>query len=179
MLGRRLSNFEPHNDLQRNALQVCERYVETFGQNDPQKSGLLIAGDGFGIGKTHLAIGVLHALVESRKSRRPMFVFLPAFLEAIRRSYDEKMGSPNRRLMQKAQVADVLVLDDLGAERTTEWVQEQLTIIANARWAGGLATIATTNARTKDIRAAIGQRAFSRLRGTMPVATALQGKDRR
>lgn len=179
MLDCSLDTFQATNALQKRTLAECRSYVADFRFAPPQENGLLIVGSGFGIGKTHLAIGVMRALVESGLSRRPMFLFVPAFLEAIRRSYDEPEATPNRTLLDRAKRADLLVLDDLGAERTTEWVQEQLTIILNARWSDGLATVVTTNAGFNEIKEAIGGRAYSRLWGCMGRRVLLQGKDRR
>jgi len=179
MLDCGFDTFEPVSELQRRALSASLGYVESFGTTDPKRSGLLLIGEGFGIGKTHLAISVLRTLVERGASRRPYMLYVPEFLDAIRRSFDEPTNSPNRSLIRKATRADLLVLDDLGAERTTEWVQEQLLIILNARWSSGFATVVTTNARAKEIRQTLGERAYSRLWGCMGRRIMLQGEDRR
>ncbi len=178
MLDCSLDSFDVSNELQRRAIGACRRYLDSYG-TDPQRNGLTIAGEGFGIGKTHLAIAVLRELFVRGISRRPYMIYVPAFMDAIRRSYDEPKESPNRLLMDKAVRADVLVLDDLGAERTTDWVQEQLLIIFNARWSSGYATIVTTNALPKEIKEAIGERAYSRLWGCMGHKVLMQGEDRR
>jgi DNA replication protein DnaC len=178
MLDASLESYEPTSKLQRGSLALCRRYVEEFAALERHRRGLQIYGPATGIGKTHLAVGVLRALVTDSIVERPLFVFVPEFLDRIRQSFDDKTGKTGR-MMERVRQADLLVLDDLGAERTSEWVQEQLTIILNARWSHGLSTIITTNASLEELRASLGDRAQSRLKGSLAERVIVDGEDRR
>jgi len=70
------------------------------------------------------------------------------------------------------------VLDDLGAQRTTDWVREQMNLISNARWSNGRPTIMTTNTGPDEITATLGPRAASRLLGGA-LGIEVDGDDRR
>jgi DNA replication protein DnaC len=83
-----------------------------------------------------------------------------------------------RALMQDACETEFLVLDDLGAERTTEWVREQLGIIMNERWANRRATIVTTNQKLDYFADTLGHRAVSRLEAMVNMVE-VDGRDRR
>jgi len=73
----------------------------------------------------------------------------------------------------------VLVLDDIGAERATDWSDEQLYALVNRRWLNELPTVCTTNLPPGEMAAAVGDRMFSRLARSGAVAIEMSGEDRR
>jgi len=174
LLDSRFATFETTNDLQRKAKKRAAKYAADFKRGETSKN-LLITGTNFGIGKTHLAVSVLAELLRLRRLRNAFFTYLPEFLELVRRSYDEPA---HRGLIDKASRTDLLVLDDLGAQRTTDWVREQMNLISNARWSNGLPTIMTTNTGPDEITATLGPRAASRMLGGA-LGVEVDGDDRR
>jgi len=136
---------------------------------DPHGRNLLLLGP-VGVGKTHAAV----AAVRAAHDRGSEVVFLPVveLLDQLR------PGGPEGALEQLMH-ADVLVLDDLGAERPTEWTGERLYALINRRWLEERPTVATTNLEPDPLREAVGERVFSRLVGNEAVVVRLTGEDRR
>lgn len=161
LLGCRLGTFTATTQLQTEALAQCKGYAKSFRRGQT-RSNLVIYGPSYGVGKTHLAIGVVAQLLADHRLRNAQFHYVPEFLERIRRSYDDPS---QRHILDKACRTDLLVLDDLAAQRTTDWVKEQLNLIANARWSNALPTIITTNVSQEEQEKVLGPRATSRLFG--------------
>jgi DNA replication protein DnaC/intein/homing endonuclease len=110
---------------------------------------------------THLAVAVMNELMQ-RKRVPSLFVTVPEFLDNLREAY----MIPGRDLdewMDTVKNADLLVLDDLGSERPTEWVRERLFVIVNHRYREALPTLFTSNIGPKDLASQLGERTASRI----------------
>jgi DNA replication protein DnaC len=89
---------------------------------------------------------------------------LPDLFRQVRRTYDEGVAMSDVELIDRLAEVDLLQLDDLGAERTSEWVLEQLYSIVNARYEAERAIVLTTNISDVDeLRGQVGERTVSRL----------------
>jgi DNA replication protein DnaC len=138
--------------------QVCE-YVEDLGERFKTGRGLWLYGD-TGTGKTTLAMLVAKAALEASKS---VAVYsLPELLARIRRTYDGD-GDSYTTFFDRVVGVDLLYLDDLGAEKRTDWVLEQLYALVNRRYEMERSVMVTTNLSHEDLEAQIGQRTVSRL----------------
>lgn len=137
-----LDNFHDYNDSLSKAVGRARRFVEEFPAVD---RGLLLYGRP-GLGKTHLAIACLKLAAHGR-GLRGVFYDTRELLRRIRQSYDpvSRTTESERDVVNAVVGADLLVLDDIGAERATEWVEEMLHLIVNARYNGRRPTIFTTN----------------------------------
>ncbi len=143
-----LDNFVipgPENPIARRELTTVLLAVKTFVRDFPNESrpGLLLTGDP-GTGKTHLAIGALRAILE----KFPMdaqFCDYQSLLNQIRSGYDPSSNSTDKEAYRSAQDIDILVLDDLGAHRVTDWVEDTVTSIITHRCNHRKPVIATTN----------------------------------
>src|SRR5665213_900630 len=140
------------------------------------RQGLLLAVD-TGCGKTHLAVAALKAIID--KGHQGVFFDYQNLLDRIRSSYDKTSGSGDREAYSSAMECDVLLLDDLGSHRVTEWVEDIVTSIITYRYNHRKALIITTNldpkggvgyvteggtqVSKKGLREVIGARAASRL----------------
>lgn len=175
-LGARFGTYAPVTPFQKEAKALCEQYAHDF-KRGTTNTNLILVGANTGVGKTHLAIAVLADLLSRYRMRTAWHVFVPDFLERIRRSYSSHADGSGH-LVEQASNVDLLVLDDLMAQRTTDWVREQLVLIADARWGAGLPTIITTNTGPDELAAAIGPRVTTRFFGNM-FAAPLDGPDRR
>jgi len=121
-------------------------------------------------GKTHLAIGICRKWLE--KGLAAKYAFVPDFLMDLRAGYDSPdEGYSFTRLMQVATTVPLLVLDDLGTERPTEWAVEQLQIIIHKRGVEGLPLVVTSNKRLNCI---VGNEKENRELASMRIASRLQ-----
>ena len=98
----------------------------------------------FGVGKTHLAVGILKAVMR-KSGGRGFFFETPELLRQVRHTYNTKVDETEMGILKPVLEADILVLDDLGTEKTSEWVQETLGLVVNSRYNTRRPTIITSN----------------------------------
>ena len=135
-----LDNFEHDMDTQRTAWRKAVAFVEAFPVVD---RGLLYYGP-HGVGKTHLAVGILKACIRT-KGARAHFFETRELLRLVRDTYNRSVEETEMEVLEPLLESDLLVLDDVGAERTSEWVQETLGLVVNTRYNSRRPTILTSN----------------------------------
>jgi DNA replication protein DnaC len=96
-----------------------------------------------GVGKTHLAVGVLKDLI--RKGIPGMFCDYRELLKQIQNSYNPSVQTTEMEVLRPVFEAELLVLDELGAQKPTEWVWDTVSLILNTRYNDKRATLITTN----------------------------------
>ena len=161
-----LDNFRDYNDSLSRAVVRARKFAEGFpGEID---RGLFFIGHP-GVGKTHLAVAVLKIVIR-QKGARGMFYDTRELLRVIRSTYNPTVQTAEMDVLRPVMHADLLVLDDLGAEKTSEWVEETLNLIVNTRYNERRATIFTSNYEIKDdvtdpdsLPVRVGFRMWSRL----------------
>lgn len=121
-------------------LMQARKFVREFPTTE--RSGLLFVGDP-GEGKTHITIGIMKALME--KGHECVFFDYQELILRIQKGWDDFAGSSERAAYQTALDCEVLIIDDLGAQRTIEWVQDTLEFIITYRCNNRKHLIATTN----------------------------------
>lgn len=141
-----------------------------FVENYPlERSGLIFVGP-CGVGKTHLAIGAAKELIR-QKQTKCLFYDYRELLKEIQNSYNATVQATELDVLKPVFEAEVLVLDEIGAVKATEWVTDTVSVILNNRYNDEKTTIITTNYRwapskikeAEDRKANIGAGEFSRL----------------
>jgi len=139
---------------------MARRFVDGYPVTTEGR-GLLLTGS-IGVGKTHLAVGILQALI-AEKGVRGMFCDYRELLKEIQHSYNPQVATTELDILRPVFEAEVLVLDELGASKPTEWVWDTVAHILNTRYNDKRTTIITTNyADAAPGGAATGARAAAR-----------------
>ena len=135
-----------HDQLVR-AQATCRRFVDEFVGEDGSfcEKGLLFVGRS-GVGKTHLATAVLSELIR-RYRVRGRFVDFTSLVHRIQSTFDPSSDASTHEVLDPVMGCEVLVLDELGAQRPTQWVRDTLYLILNTRYTRRLTTLFTTNHR--------------------------------
>lgn len=161
---------------QEDALQAAQRFVLRY----PDTEGLMLVG-GVGGGKTHLAAAVVNGILEKREITNKMaedeyrgsqfpsgrvsaiqFTSAVDMLADIKNSFDTQEDTQS--VINKYARAKLLVLDDLCAEKPSEWVIERIFEIVDHRYNDLLATVITSNATPAELKERLGDRIYDRLR---------------
>ena len=135
-----IANFAVYNESLERAAAQARRIAETF---PAVPRGLFLEGQP-GVGKTHLAVAVLKQVVQTTAARG-LFYDTRDLLRVIRSTYDPSIRTTELEVLRPVMTADLLVLDDLGAEKTSEWVEETMNLIVNTRYNERRLTLFTSN----------------------------------
>jgi DNA replication protein DnaC len=187
-----LETFEPGNPSLAAALEKAMAFCAGYPHlGDDEGLGLLFCGDN-GVGKTHLAVAVLRELAAAHRARGQFWDFHELIRE-IKASYDPETKTTELQVLEPVVDMDVLLLDDLGAWKMTDWMNDTLFFILNSRYMAKRPTLITTNyqdvtreqalaadplRRREFLVERIGQRLRSRLMEMCAVIN-LKGPDRR
>ena len=165
-------------DPQRAAVyKEVKRFVEGIDERLDEGQGLWLMGD-VGTGKTSLAMLVSKAAAEAGRS--VAIYSLPRLLARIRRTYDADAGEQSYlEYFERLTEVDLLHIDDLGAEKRSDWVLEQLYAIINERYETQRSVVITTNLDQIQLGEQIGERTVSRLAEICGEALPLYGNDLR
>lgn len=152
-------------------------FVEEIGDRLAAGRGLWLMGD-VGTGKTTLAMLVSRSALEAGHS--VAIYSLPRLLARIRRTYDGEAGQDSYlQFFERLASVDLLHVDDLGAEKRSDWVLEQLYAIVNERYETERSIVVTTNLDQPSLEDQIGARTVSRLVEICGDPLPLHGEDMR
>ncbi|MGN6254847.1 MAG: ATP-binding protein [Solirubrobacterales bacterium] len=151
----------------RHVVQAARDFVENLERNLEEGRGLWFMGD-TGTGKTTLGMLVASEALKAGKSVG--IYFTPKLLTRIRQTYQEaESENAYGRFFERLAAVDLLYIDDLGSERHTDWVVEQLYAVVNERYENRRAMLVTSNAEgdvhggQQQLEDQIGRRTVSRL----------------
>lgn len=164
------------------AFEALNDYKEAVLEKVEAGDGLYIWGKSTGSGKTSWACKIMShyfrkVAFATGLENEGLYIFLPTFLEDLRDYYDTK--DPDfEQVLSMVKDCKLLIVDDIGAERVTEWVRERMVSIINTRVSNNLATIYTSNLSPEELREELGDRISSRVLGSSKVVE-ITGGDRR
>lgn len=161
----RLANFEPIPGTER-ALREAEEFLSHWNREQTSAKpgfvpGLFLSGN-VGVGKTRLAASLVNELAVRHRVISAAWA-VPELLERLRRR--GPAASDNDYLFEAVRRAPCLVLDDIGAERLTDWIQERLYLIIDYRYREELPTIITSNLTLNELTEQLSHRIASRIVG--------------
>lgn len=169
-MNRTFANFDKRRDPK--AFDQCSAFAERDGLFGDRRNSLLIFG-GYGSGKTHLAAAIANNLVD--KGIPVLFGTFSDHLEHIREEFDK---DGHRQYLASMKSTPVLVLDDLGKEKRTEWTEQILFDVINYRYEHLLPFVITTNMDENGFGNYVGGAVYSRMCEAC-TAVKTQGKDYR
>ncbi|MGA7522947.1 MAG: ATP-binding protein [Acidobacteriaceae bacterium] len=121
---------------------TARRFVDGYPATTGGR-GLLVTGS-IGVGKTHLAVGILQALIVE-KAVHGLFCDYRELLKEIQNSYNPQVAVTEMEILRPVFDAEVLVLDELGAAKPTDWVWDTVALVLNTRYNDKRTTLITTN----------------------------------
>lgn len=140
------------------ACQLVKQYVQAF--SDWQGESLWLWGEP-GNGKTHLAAAITKALTE--QGHIVVFQSVPELLQRIRSTFNSENKENEAQIMRALLECDLLILDDIGAEKATEWVEEKIFNIIDGRYRKEMPTLYTSNLKPKEMLQQVGKRSYDRM----------------
>lgn len=150
----------PVTNIDPGVVQAIRRFCTQIGDRLDQGDGIRLTGP-VGTGKTTLAMLICQAAITAGRS--VAIYSLPGLLNEIRDTFGEDGANRHRRLLDRLNAVDLLHLDDVGAERQTDWALEELYVIVNSRYEQQKSITLTTNVSDHELREQVGERTASRL----------------
>lgn len=175
--GCHFHNYKPQNPSQEAAFRFATQLTMDY---PAVERGLLLMGT-VGVGKTHLAVSILKGLTE--RGFTCLFYEFGALLKEIQDSYNANTQASELKVLSPVLNAEILVLDELGASKPTDWVRDTMAHIINTRYNDKKLTIFTTNYlddRRNDREELLEDRIGTRLRSRlyeMCQSVTLEGDD--
>jgi DNA replication protein DnaC len=181
---------EPLPSIERtnpSVVREVRSYTRRISENLDAGRGIWFSGD-VGTGKTTLAMLISKAAMEA--DHTVAIYSLPRLLSILRETYDDDSRFSLTQFIDMLSSVDLLHIDDVGAEQSTDWVLEQLYTIFNTRYEDGKAVLLTTNLvgtshgspeshPAADLVAQIGERTVSRIWEICGEPLPMHGHDRR
>lgn len=160
--GRGLECFEAASSGQKQALSVARNYAEALIEGRTGGRGLVFSGRP-GTGKTHLAAGILQAVLPGRRGR---YMTAPDLIRAVRATWRPESPEREDEVLERLTAFDVLVLDEVAVNSGTENEQTILFELIDRRYRALMPTVLVTNQDRAGLHRALGERSFDRLTET-------------
>ena len=167
----------PVREIDPEVLREVRSFIVRIDERIEAGDGVWFQGD-VGTGKTSLAMLISKAALQGGHS--VAIYSVPRLLADIKETFEERTANSYSDLFRRLCDVDLLHLDDLGAERRTDWVLEQLYSIVNERWQSRRSILVTSNLTDlNELREQVGPRTVSRLTEICGAPIPVMGRDLR
>lgn len=161
-LGERFQTSSFENFKMRTGAENAEKISRYYADNFDEfgLESILLWGVS-GNGKSHLAAAVhnkLHA-----KGKVVVYISMPDLLKKIKSTFGQGKTESEEQILKALNICDLLIIDDIGAEKTSEWVEEIIFLIIDNRYRRNKPIMATSNLEPKELSGKIGKRAYDRM----------------
>jgi DNA replication protein DnaC len=167
--GKSFDSYQAVSEGQKGALSTCMAYAKEFDAHEKVGRCLLLIGKP-GTGKTHLAASIAAWLIENT-GRTVVYRTVAGILQYVKGSFDSNATYTEAQAFKALQSADLLIIDEVGATKPTEFEQATLFQVINDRYEQCRPTCIISNLDAKEIAPVLGERSVDRLRegGGIPV----------
>lgn len=158
---RRLSTYQPTCPKAQHALQLARRYADNFGAVRKSGTCLIFCGD-VGTGKTHLAVGIAHEVLE--QGGQAVFSSVARAMRSVKETFNKGSERTEAQALRDLIEPDLLILDEVGVQYGTDAEKLILFEIINGRYESARPTILISNLAIGELERYLGARAVDRLR---------------
>lgn len=161
-LGDRFENASFDNYQTRPGAEKAEKISRYYAENFSEfgLESILLWGIP-GNGKSHLAAAVHNHL--RKQGKVVVFVSMPELLKRIKSTFGNGNKESEQQILKALNICDLLIIDDIGAEKTSDWVQEIIFLIIDNRYRRNKPVMATSNLEPKELAERIGKRSYDRV----------------
>jgi len=160
--GKTFDSFTAEGDKQRKVLSVCQAYAENFHKNHADGRSLLLLGN-VGTGKTHLAAAIADYVIRNY-GFNALYRTVYGILQHVKGSFDREAEYNESEAFQAFIDPELLIIDEVGATKSSEFEQQTLFNIINGRYEQQVPTIVISNLMPEELVGALGERCVDRLR---------------
>lgn len=161
--GCTLENFQAgDNAAMAKALSVCQLYAENFPEHRLAGRSLILSGN-VGTGKTHLATGIVQAVIRTHGASA-LIVSAAEIVRVSRGTMVKGAEYTDRDVLNELASVDLLVIDEVGAQKGSEYELGLLHEVIDRRYQLVLPTVLVSNLQATELAGFIGDRALDRLR---------------
>lgn len=171
------ADFVVSNPAQQIALEACTDYVDNFSKHRREGRCMLLLGK-VGTGKTHLAIASANHLINECMVKA-VYRTVGTLISEIRATFNERSGESEAHILREVIGADLLVLDEVGATKQSEFELATLFSIINGRYEQCRPTIIVSNLSPAELNDAIGARCVDRIRENGCIGVAFEWESQR
>lgn len=159
------------------ALTICRDYAENFAEHFKAGRCLLLLGN-VGTGKTHLATAIANHIMRTTTATA-VYRTVGGILQHIKGSYDRESDYSEADAFAAYTRPSLLIIDEVGATKPTEFELASLFNIINARYEEQLPTVVISNLPAGELSGALGERCVDRLREGGGIAVGFDWKSAR
>lgn len=160
--GKTFDAFKADDEKQAKVLRVCREYAENFDKHFNEGRSLLLLGN-VGTGKTHLAAAIADHVI-TQQGCTALYRTVYGILQYVKGSFDREAEYNETDAFAAFIEPHLLIIDEVGATKTTEFEQQTLFNIINGRYEQQIPTIVISNLMPEELVIALGERCVDRLR---------------